>query len=180
MLPSLNDPLGDYPNQDITKRGLKAVPYVSVVHYTYIRCMCAWYISCRIQANHFWDLANQAYSNLFTLFMKPAHLTACFLLALLQVVCLSGPVIGAAYGGSGGGGSSSSTGQLADQAGKTDAQANITQSNSYSGNKKPPDSRAKPEPDMELAGFFLIGLIINLMVMAAFVNWAIKQWKKHP
>jgi Tfp pilus assembly protein PilE len=33
---------------------------------------------------------------------------------------------------------------------------------------------------MKLAGFFFIGLIINLLVLAVFASWAYKQWNKRP
>lgn len=35
------------------------------------------------------------------------------------------------------------------------------------------------EKDMELAGFFAIGVTINLIMVTAFFIWAVKQWKQH-
>jgi len=32
---------------------------------------------------------------------------------------------------------------------------------------------------MDMAGFFIIGIIINISVLLAFVIWAVKEWKKN-
>ena len=35
------------------------------------------------------------------------------------------------------------------------------------------------EPDHPMTGFFVIGVVINLILIAAFFVWARKQWKKN-
>ena len=37
---------------------------------------------------------------------------------------------------------------------------------------------APATPEKELSGFFAIGIVINLALLAAFFVWAVKQWKK--
>ncbi len=31
---------------------------------------------------------------------------------------------------------------------------------------------------MDMAGFFVIGIIINIIVLIAFIRWAAKEWNK--
>lgn len=37
---------------------------------------------------------------------------------------------------------------------------------------------APATPEKELSGFFAIGIVINLALLAAFFVWAVKQWKR--
>jgi len=36
----------------------------------------------------------------------------------------------------------------------------------------------KEKPKKELSLFFIIGIIINLVMLSTFIIWAIKEWKK--
>ena len=112
--------------------------------------------------------------------MKTVHLPVCFVLTLIQIICLYGPISGAAYGDSRDGSPEVSVQELIVPVTNTDANAVFTQSDSFSANNTKADKPTKPEPNMKLAGFFFIGLIINLLVLAVFASWAYKQWKKRP
>ena len=110
--------------------------------------------------------------------MKTVHLPVCLVLTLLQIICLSGPINGVAYGDSGDGSPEVSMQNFMVPIASTHAHAGIAQSNSFSASNTKTDKPTKPKPNMELAGFFFIGLIINLLVLAVFASWAYKQWKK--
>ncbi len=155
------------------KCSLKAVPYTSAVHYT--RC-CEVYLLYRCQKPGILlrpGLSDKRYW--FMLFMKTVRLPACLVLTLLQIVYLAGPINSAAYGGSGYGSPEVS---MQAPVARTGANTGIAQPSSFSTNNKKSNTATKPEPNMELAGFFFIGLIINLLVMAVYARWAYKQWKK--
>ncbi|MCP4009121.1 MAG: hypothetical protein GY726_06350 [Proteobacteria bacterium] len=109
--------------------------------------------------------------------MKTVHLPVCLVLTLLQIVYLAGPINGAAYGDSGYDNPEVSVQGLIVPAARTGVHAGIAQSSSFSANNTEAETATNSEPNMELANFFAIGLIINLLVMAVFARWAYKQWK---
>jgi hypothetical protein len=110
--------------------------------------------------------------------MKTVHLPVRLVLALLQIACLSGPINSAAYGNSGDDSPEVSVQSLMVPVADPDDHAGIAQSDSFSTNNTKSDKTTKPEPNLDLAAFFFIGLIINLLVMAVYASWAYKQWKK--
>jgi len=107
--------------------------------------------------------------------MKTVDLPVCFVLIL--IICLPGHIHGAAYGDSGYGNPEVSVQGLMVKVANTDAHTNNEQSTFFSANNTKAETATNPEPNMELANFFVIGLIINLLVMAVFARWAYKQWK---
>ena len=41
----------------------------------------------------------------------------------------------------------------------------------------PPDI-ASPSESTDMAGFFIVGAVINIALVAAYIAWAVRQWRK--